>query len=270
MDRQRRADAVDQEMAARRLPEEAVTALVHWWGDNAARFADATPGAHTVRYTPARWARVTPWPAALAPRSTGGDAGISRALATTAVADALRRDAFTEALVATYVWGKGKRGTPGGSGPATLEKILATGGLETALAEAVTALGEHGGRHAYAALHRRVAGLGPSFFTKFLYFAGQAIRPAHGPRPLVLDRVLARRMRSLAAGVGRESGHDPDGTVAAWVWADWDWSPHRYEVYLSFMHAAAEQLSAVSGWPSNAAPELLECALFDTALDTAG
>lgn len=46
-----------------------------------------------------------------------------------AVADALRRDAFREALVATYVWGKGKRGTPGGSGPSTLDKILAFDGL---------------------------------------------------------------------------------------------------------------------------------------------
>jgi hypothetical protein len=35
---------------------------------------------------------------------------------TAIVADALRHD-FREALVATYVWGKGKRGTPRGSGP---------------------------------------------------------------------------------------------------------------------------------------------------------
>ncbi|MFE9679736.1 hypothetical protein ACFYO5_37475 [Streptomyces sp. NPDC006259] len=58
-----------------------------------------------------------------------------------AVADALRREAFQEALVATYVWGKGKRGAPGGSGPATLHKLLAFDGLDTALA---TALREHG------------------------------------------------------------------------------------------------------------------------------
>jgi hypothetical protein len=187
-----------------------------------------------------------------------------------AVADALRREAFTEALVATYVWGKGKRGTPGGSGAATLEKILAADGLPAVLAEAVTALGQDGARHAYAALRGRVAGLGPSFFTKFLYFAGQAVRPGHGLRPLILDRVLAQRMRTVAVQVGRESGHDLDGTVAAWVWADWDWSPHRYEVYLSFMQAAARQLSTVSGWPPNAGADLLECALFNTGWEMSG
>jgi hypothetical protein len=37
------------------------------------------------------------------------------------------------ALVAVYVWGKGKRGSPGGSGPATLQTILAADDLQTAL-----------------------------------------------------------------------------------------------------------------------------------------
>lgn len=251
-------------MAARLLPDRAVAALVHWWSENEGRYADATPGAHAVRYTPSRWVQVTPWPALLALPSTGGDTEVSRAEVAVIVADALRREAFTEALVATYVWGKGKRGTPGGSGPATLDKILATDGLEDVLAEAVTALGKHGSQHAYTVLHRRIAGLGPSFFTKFLYFAGQTVRPAHGPRPLILDRVLSRRLRSLAAVAGRESGYDPDGAVAAWVWADWDWSPHRYEVYLSFMQAASQQLTATTGWPAGAAPDLLECAMFNT------
>ncbi|WTX68032.1 hypothetical protein OG788_46905 [Streptomyces sp. NBC_00647] len=175
--RQERADAMDREMAARLLPDAAVRALGRWWKTNASAYPDATPGSHTVRYTPARWAQISPWPAALAPVAAEGDAAVSRAEVAAAVADALRREAFTEALVATYVWGKGKRGTPGGSGPATLHKILAHDGLDTALAAAVTALHEHGAPQAYAALQGQVSGLGPAFFTKFLYFADTARRP---------------------------------------------------------------------------------------------
>ncbi|MGW4198845.1 8-oxoguanine DNA glycosylase OGG fold protein [Streptomyces sp. NPDC005004] len=266
--RQERADAVDREMAARLLPNAVVRALGHWWKANASAYADGTPGAHTIRYTPGRWAQITPWPKALAPTSAGGDAAVSRAEVASAVADALRREAFREALVATYVWGKGKRGTPGGSGPATLHKILASDGLDSTLATAVTALREHGAPQAYATLQGQVPGLGPSFFTKFLYFTGTVVQPAQGPRPLILDRVLSRRLRWMAAAVGRESGHDADGSVAAWVWSDGNWSPHRYGVYLSFMHAAADQLAADEGWPSGAAPDLLECALFTTSWET--
>ncbi|WP_406182379.1 hypothetical protein [Streptomyces canus] len=268
--RQERADAVDREMAAHLLPDAVVRTLSSWWETNAAAYADGTPGAHTVRYTPGRWAQITPWPEALAPASAGGNAAVSRAEVASAVPDALRREAFQEALVATCVWGKGKRGTPGGSGPATLHKILAFDGLDTALATAVTALREHGAPQAYAALHRQVPGLGPAFFTKFLYFTGIALPPARGPRALILDRVQSRRLRWMAAAVGRESRHDVDGSVAAWVWSDSNWSPHRYQVYLSFMHAAANQLAEGDSWPSGAAPDLLECALFTTSWETSG
>ncbi|MGW6739377.1 8-oxoguanine DNA glycosylase OGG fold protein [Streptomyces sp. NPDC055025] len=183
MNRQDRADAVDREMAARPLPDAAARALGRWWSQNAPAYADGTPGAHTVRYTPSRWAQITPWPSVLAPTSTVGDAAISRTEVALAVADALQREAFAQALVTTYVWGKGKRGTPGGSGPATLHKILAFEGLDTTLAAAVTELREHGPQEAYAALHQQVPWFGPSFFTKFLYFSGAALPPAHGPRP---------------------------------------------------------------------------------------
>ncbi|MFF5185712.1 hypothetical protein ACFY30_18370 [Streptomyces sp. NPDC000345] len=265
MNRQHRVDAVDREMAASLLPDAAVRALGRWWSENASAYADGTPGAHTVRYTPGRWAQITPWPSALAPTSCGGDAGVSRAEVASAVADALRREAFREALVATYVWGKGKRGTPGGSGPATLQKILAAEGLDAALARAVTTLSEHSAKAAYAGLQSLVPEFGPSFYTKFLYFAGKTVSSATGPQPLVLDRVLARRMRSLAQAVGRETGQDPDGSIANWVWRDRNWSPHRYAVYLSFMHAAARQLAAAGTWSSDASPDLLEYALFSAS-----
>ncbi|MET8276381.1 hypothetical protein [Streptomyces sp. NPDC005096] len=262
MSRQDQADAMDQEMAARLLPDAVLEALGHWWSENAARLAEGTPGAHTVRYLPSRWAQITPWPSALASTSQVGDAGISRAQVASTVADALRREAYREALVATYVWGKGKRGSPGGSGPASLRKILTAKGLDTALARAVTTLSEHSAEAAYAGLQGLVPGFGPSFYTKFLYFVGKTVTPATGPQPLVLDRVLARRLRSLAQAVGRESGHDPTGAIARWVWRDQNWSPHRYAVYLSFMQAAADQAAATDAWPSNASLDLLEYALF--------
>ncbi|MCX5367165.1 hypothetical protein OG864_51800 [Streptomyces sp. NBC_00124] len=264
MNRQDRADAVDREMATRLLPSAALQALSRWWSENDMRFADGTPGGHTVRYTPSRWAQITPWPPSLASTSHVGDAGISRAQAASIVADALRREAFREALVATYVWGKGKSGSPGGSGPASLQKILTVEGLDTALARAVTTLSERSAEAAYAGFQGLVPGFGPSFYTKFLYFAGKTVVPATGPQPLVLDRVLARCLRSLAQAVGRETGHDPDGSIANWVWRDRNWSPHRYAIYLSFMQAAARQLAASSSWPSDASPDLLEYALFAT------
>jgi hypothetical protein len=60
MNRQDRADAVDREMAARLLPDTGLQALGRWWSKNAERLADGTPGAHAVRYTPSRWAHITP------------------------------------------------------------------------------------------------------------------------------------------------------------------------------------------------------------------
>lgn len=77
--RQNRVDAVDRKMAARLLPDAAVRALGRWRKANASTYADGTPSAHTVRYTPGRWAQITPWPPMLAPTSAGGDAAVSRA-----------------------------------------------------------------------------------------------------------------------------------------------------------------------------------------------
>ncbi|MFJ1602307.1 hypothetical protein ACIOHS_02860 [Streptomyces sp. NPDC088253] len=133
------------------------------------------------------------------------------------------------------------------------------------MARAVTTLSERSAEAAYAGLQGLVPGFGPSFYTKFLYFAGKTVPSAAGPQPLVLDRVLARRLRSLAQAVGRETGHDPDGSIANWVWRDRNWSPHRYAVYLSFMQAAAGQAAATGTWPSDASPDLLEYALFSAS-----
>ncbi|MFF5029733.1 hypothetical protein ACFY2J_36715 [Streptomyces collinus] len=95
------------------------------------RYGGLPPGATGAASQPG----ITPWPSALAPHSFTGDAGstpsrgrrgqVSRAQVTSMVANTLARETLREALVATYVWGKGKSDSPGGSGPATLHKILA-------------------------------------------------------------------------------------------------------------------------------------------------
>ncbi|MGW5505786.1 8-oxoguanine DNA glycosylase OGG fold protein [Streptomyces rochei] len=220
-----------------------------WWGQNAVRLTDGTPGAHTVRYTSSRWAHITTWPSMMASTFQAGDADVSRTQVASIVADALERGAYEEALVATYVWGKGKSGSPAGSGPATLHKILlGTEGLNAILASVVNTLREQDAEAAYAELRGRIAGFGPSFYSKFLYFAGKSVRAASGTQPLILDQVLARRMRSLAQAVCRETGYDPDGSIARWVWRDTNWSPHRYAIYLS-LHAG--------GFPSGSSNSFL-------------
>ncbi len=164
MNRQDRANAVDREMSARLMPDAALEALGGWWGQNAVRLTDGTPGAHTVRYTPSRWAHITTWPSMMASTFQAGDADVSRTQVASIVADALERGACEEALVATYVWGKGKGGSPAGSGPATLHKILlGTEGLNAILASVVNTLREQDAEAAYAELRGRIAGFGPSF-----------------------------------------------------------------------------------------------------------
>ncbi|MEU4189893.1 hypothetical protein [Streptomyces griseoluteus] len=203
----------------------------------------------------------TPWPSALAPHSFTGDGRVSRAQVTSWSPTRWRARRSERHWPPPTCGGRERAAPPGGSGPTTLHKILAAEDLlDEALDDAVTVLSRHGAVASYEGLRGRIPGFGPSFFTKFLYFAGKTVKPANGPEPLILDRVLARRLRSRAQAVGRETGHDPDGAVAAWVWRDQDWSPHRYKIYLSFMHAAAHQAAATDGWPSDASPALLDTA----------
>ena len=70
-----------------------------------------------------------------------------------------------------------------------------------------------------------------------------------------------------AAQCGADLGLPTDAAVAAWIWSDGGWTPHRYEVYLRWTAAAAEQLAAAGiGWPRSS-PDLLELALFAGAWD---
>jgi hypothetical protein len=78
-----------------------------------------------------------------------------------------------------------------------LKEVLRGVPVEAALAHAVTTLADDGAVAAYRQLRGAIQGLGPAFFTKFLYFAGDALTDVPRPRPLILDQRIARVLRAL-------------------------------------------------------------------------
>ncbi|MFD3372819.1 MULTISPECIES: hypothetical protein [unclassified Streptomyces] len=276
MGRQDLADALDDEMRRRPLPPTAVRTLGLWLAGSGAQYAKGA-GGHAVEYKPAHWSGVEPWPAEFPERSRTGTARISRDQVVAATRGAAERSEWAEALVASYVWGQGRIGY----GPHRLKEILAEPTADDALAKAGAALRQEGAVAAYDGLRGAVKGLGPAFFTKFLYFLDQghvldhaySLDQGHSldlatdapvaPRALILDQRVARVMRAHAARVGADMALAHASDVAAWIWSDSGWTSHRYGVYLEWIHSATEQLaSAGIGWPGSR-PDLLELALFD-------
>ena len=259
MARQDWADELDAEMLKRLLPGTTIAKLKDWLAGTGARYA-AGVGTHTVAYAPAPWAGVGPWPPSLGDRTSDGVAAVSRSHVVAAVQEAATRNAWPEALAASYVWGQGR--TP--YGPHRLTEILSQPGAPASLEKAAKTLLENGAVAAYRVLKEAdpVKGLGPAFFTKYLYFLGLALHASAGPQALILDQRVARTLRAHAAQVAEDIRLPSGAEVAAWIWSDSGWTPHRYEVYLDWMAAATKQLeSAVPGWPASA-PDLLELALF--------
>ncbi|SEH47716.1 hypothetical protein SAMN04489835_0259 [Mycolicibacterium rutilum] len=84
--------------------------------------------------------------------------------------------------------------------------------------------------------YARIHGLGPAFFTKFLYFTSST--------SLILDNVLARKVHELSGlpYLVRSGGQS------------YVWTPYRYAVYLHWMSQTADTL--------NCAPDELELSLF--------
>lgn len=264
MSRQDLADALDAELAVRPLPVSAVHAIRGWLAGAGSRYATGT-GTHAVMYVPAHWSGITPWPIRLLERSQASGAAISRSEVVTIAREAVRGGAWAEALVASYVWGQGRNGY----GPHRLREILAKPNTSDALAKAGAALREEGAAAAYRGLYGEVRGFGPAFITKLLYFLDRAIDAPVGPRALILDQRVARVVRIHATRLGVELGLPSAADVAAWIWSDGGWTPHRYGIYLHWATAAAEQLvSCGIGWPE-ASPDLLELALFDGVWDPA-
>ncbi|WP_408993448.1 hypothetical protein [Streptomyces sp. 1268] len=259
---QRQADKLDETMLELLLPISAVESLGQWLADpeRGRRYANGS-GPHTIPYAPSTWMAVTPWPTTFADRAAADSASVSRAEVVAAVRAAEQSESWAEAFVATQVWGYGVTGY----GPYRTRQVLAQPGAEAVLAEAVSLLVDEGAVVAYEVLNT-LDGLGPAFLTKFLYFAGQALPDVEGPRPLILDSVLAGVLRRHATKVGRAVGYEWSEAIAKWIWRDNGWSSHRYDVYLRWMYAANERLAAASiDWP--AAPDVLELALFSAAWD---
>ena len=217
------------------------------------------PDIHSISVVPANWSTLPGWKET-AIGTQGEPTQLSRGHIFGLAAHARTTHEWLPVLVSSYAWGQGTNGY----GPHRLRKILGTQpqDVESALSSAVTTVESEGSAQGYRYLQGRVTGLGPAFFTKFLYFAGHALPTGHGLAPLILDARVATSMRAIAASVYKARGLPDD--LAAWLWSSGGWSPHRYETYLKWAtqvtHAMHQQ---VTDWPDR--PDLLELALFDGA-----
>ncbi|TDC61557.1 hypothetical protein E1258_11070 [Micromonospora sp. KC207] len=174
-------------------------------------------------------------------------------------------------LAASFAWGWGRRGF----GPTRLTWILhgntrwpapPPGEVERRLAHAVDVLDHESAWSAYRYLAEedKVCGLGPAFFTKFLYFAGRA--GDRRPGALILDDRLAGRMRGFWLRRADET-YAAQGKSPHRLWRGSVWSPYRYHVYLAFLGRAAVQLAEDGEqWT----PELVELLLFRSDPDATG
>ena len=196
---------------------------------------------------------------------------VSRGDVRRVAADCARTEAWTPLLVASYAWGQGRNGY----GPRRLSDIRAGAtaagrDLDKTLGVAVSAMRARTAVDGYASLVGAIRGLGPAFFTKFLYFAGTQVRPATGPAPLILDAVVAGQVRQVATAraVADSAIAEPEG-LCAWLWSTAGWSPRRYGVWLDFAQAATAELADSGGpdrvWPART--DMFELAVFKEQLN---
>jgi hypothetical protein len=146
-----------------------------------------------------------------------------------------------QTLAAAIVWGTG---TSPRWGVHVFDHGTATaGGILTAAARKLRA---DGPRAAYSYLHgdggnrNRITHLGPSFGTKFLYFAGYD-RCDGDQQPLIFDKNVASVLKLLCR----------------LDWPDLKWTTDQYDKYLGIAHAWAEE------W--QASPDVVERVLFGAA-----
>lgn len=133
-----------------------------------------------------------------------------------------------QAFLAVMAWGYGRVGY----GPYRVQRLLdGTPDAGTQLQAAARALAGQGPVAAYARLGdhgvARLAGLGPAFGTKFLYFCS----PPGSPPALILDRLVAQWLR----------GHT--GLLLNEV----RWSTATYAPYLGSMHEWPDELAVAAG-----------------------
>ncbi|MEU5697284.1 hypothetical protein [Streptomyces aurantiacus] len=142
-------------------------------------------------------------------------------------------------LTAALVWGTGTKA----QSVARRARVFAESspqGIDTRLETVLGILREKGAVDAYYAFNnsQRIRFLGPAFFTKVLYFAGHD-QPTGPWRPLILDRFVARSLRSI-------------DTDAKWPGGGWR-TPH-YSRFLSLAHTCAQEADVL--------PDQIEAALF--------
>lgn len=175
------------------------------------------------------------------------------------------KDTWVPLLVASYAWGQGANGY----GPHRMAQVIDSAGgsalLERRLAQATHILATQGSQAAYRNMRGAITGLGPAFYTKFLYFVGHARPPHTGPAPLILDARVAAAVRTLATVRNTRAGMEEPAALSRWLWSQGSWTDHRYGVYLEWASRATTALDeSVDQWPDRT--DLLELALFSNAL----
>jgi len=154
-----------------------------------------------------------------------------------------------ELFLAAMAWGFGGKAP---QWPA-LKKMLTPPYPEDGIAEIVAQTRGQGALAGWDALWRRprrVPGLGMSFGTKLVYFAGYRADIAR-PRPLILDQYVQKSLVELRRAMP-EIGitmPNPGKTV-------------RRAHYMEYL-ALAEQWSSDPTWQGRGSPEAVEYALFD-------
>jgi hypothetical protein len=206
------------------------------------RLGDVGVLAHAVGFAPSAWPGL-PTGATSGRRISRGDVF--------ALADGPTLDLFT----ASYAFGMGLRGY----GPHRHQRVISAATDLSDVLERVRDIGRcQGPLAAYAQLYggdsknrarpgiapwSRIAGFGPAFFTKFLYFSV--------PGALILDNVMAQRMARLS----KMDHFLHNGRPVAWT-------PYRYAIYLHWMSQTAAAVSAHTS-PLVVTPDLLELTLFN-------
>jgi hypothetical protein len=157
-----------------------------------------------------------------------------------------------EKLAWAFMFGYGKVGY----GPSRLEAVLREERLDDRLARVRDLLHLTGPMVAYAEMLDLIPGLGPAFFTKYLYFEHAAKGPGDNPHALILDQVLASKMSAIACRAGHKAGIPQSHELANWLWKGPAWSRFRYACYLQFMNSQKDMQ-----------PDLLELLLFNLELE---
>lgn len=132
-------------------------------------------------------------------------------------------DGHVRLFTATMIWGSGTRN---GRGPRNTCRALRAPSLAATLRLSAALVTHEDFASAYVAA--RLPGVGPAFFTKWLWAVGLA-RP-RPPRPLILDSLVWASLARL--------GWNSRDAAGSSRWAD------RYVAYVSTMHRWATQLDA--------------------------